>query len=730
MKHILALTILFLSATCIYAQSCPSGTVPIQGGGTCATSAAGALTNLGGAALSGATFTGPVSAPQIGPVYIADNYAGADCGAKINAAITASGGIGTIQVGVGCGYNIDTLVNPIGASVQIQFTEFGTWWLSEPIINGNGGSIFGPPASESNPPTTLKAVANYRGMCPADVAGTAYSAMICEQAGSTLRDISIHGNAMPGDSYQPSSVVTSYAASGGVCTLQGTNTFASGQPIWFNIASGPTFLNPELPQYLVLSSGLSGSQFKVNCPGQTGSGSVTGTAAAAIQDVLLQNGGQGTISNVAIVFASEDGLHATSTFYPAPTASEVMALNTIVYIYSNTGLPQLYKVTVAGTGTSSYPSACTPALGSTCTWGGVTFQNIGATYDNTTSNMWVGPNVLSYQNGRDGLFAERDQDWLVSEKVLFEANGRDGVHLEDSGTFRFAADDWGGNGRYGFYAAAVNSACAAQNGAGGHFISGSQFAGNVSGDVVADGSRASTTGFCSVPSTYQQAGSIVITGNKFDGPATSASLTNAVQFVDAGGNDLTGNHFGGGYYSPLYNYFVTSKFSILTGAARQPNSISSIAVATNYAGMSYQAQSPLLLVAGVDVADATITPGAKTMWGDLIINGSLTVTNTGTLSSPLPENYVLQNLTIATSLGVPISPWVAESQGSGVNPVITACPSCADPFGNTGTGVYTIVFNLGAAEPRLSPSLSLSLLALSLSLLLLSLLLSHITHGH
>ena len=63
MKRIIALTILFLSAFCVYAQHCPSGSVPIQGGGTCATTAAGALANLGGAALSGAAFTGPVRAP-------------------------------------------------------------------------------------------------------------------------------------------------------------------------------------------------------------------------------------------------------------------------------------------------------------------------------------------------------------------------------------------------------------------------------------------------------------------------------------------------------------------------------------------------------------------------------------------------------------------------------------------------------------------------------------------
>jgi hypothetical protein len=60
MKRIAILTILFLSATCIYAQSCPSGTVPIQGGGTCATTAAGALANLGGQPVS---FTGTADPP-------------------------------------------------------------------------------------------------------------------------------------------------------------------------------------------------------------------------------------------------------------------------------------------------------------------------------------------------------------------------------------------------------------------------------------------------------------------------------------------------------------------------------------------------------------------------------------------------------------------------------------------------------------------------------------------
>ena len=63
MKRIIALTILFLSASCVYAQHCPSGTVPIQGGGTCATTAAGALANLGGASVN--LWRGPLNFQSI-----------------------------------------------------------------------------------------------------------------------------------------------------------------------------------------------------------------------------------------------------------------------------------------------------------------------------------------------------------------------------------------------------------------------------------------------------------------------------------------------------------------------------------------------------------------------------------------------------------------------------------------------------------------------------------------
>jgi hypothetical protein len=63
--------------------------LPISGGGTGATTAAGALSNLGAAPMSGASFTGPIAAPSVNTVVNADVFAGSDLGQKINNAVSA-----------------------------------------------------------------------------------------------------------------------------------------------------------------------------------------------------------------------------------------------------------------------------------------------------------------------------------------------------------------------------------------------------------------------------------------------------------------------------------------------------------------------------------------------------------------------------------------------------------------------------------------------------------------
>lgn len=71
-------------------NNCWTGEWGLPCGGTGATTAAGALANLGGVALAGAAFTGPVSAPGVNNALEASQFVGADNGAKINAAISYS----------------------------------------------------------------------------------------------------------------------------------------------------------------------------------------------------------------------------------------------------------------------------------------------------------------------------------------------------------------------------------------------------------------------------------------------------------------------------------------------------------------------------------------------------------------------------------------------------------------------------------------------------------------
>ncbi|MGD0729809.1 MAG: hypothetical protein ABR956_00995 [Terracidiphilus sp.] len=76
--------------------------VPVTAGGTGATTAAGALANLGGAALTGATFTGPVAALSTNGVQTVPS------GGNIQAAITAAGTNGTVNLTPGVTYTVTT----------------------------------------------------------------------------------------------------------------------------------------------------------------------------------------------------------------------------------------------------------------------------------------------------------------------------------------------------------------------------------------------------------------------------------------------------------------------------------------------------------------------------------------------------------------------------------------------------------------------------------------------
>jgi hypothetical protein len=67
--------------------------------------------------------------------------------------------------------------------------------------------------------------------------------------------------------------------------------------------------------------------------------------------------------------------------------------------------------------------------------------------------------------------------------------------------------------------------------------------------------------------------------------------------------------------------------------------------------------------------------------------------------NPEPENYALYDQVLTNGV------WIANQTDGALAPTVTSCPGCTDPNGNTGTGVYNIVFSLnGHTFPTLGYS--------------------------
>jgi hypothetical protein len=179
--------------------------VPLSAGGTGAITAAGALTSLGaqaavaGLATNGSngilvtgngTFGGNVLAQKSQNILLADAFPGADCGARINAALTVLAGAGTVQVTQACGTSWNTGVT-LGTGQGIQFTQPGTsggvsgiYTLSQPISMGANAFISGIPSGTLRSNVSLQ-----------EAAGANLNSLIhITGSYATLRDIGIDGN--------------------------------------------------------------------------------------------------------------------------------------------------------------------------------------------------------------------------------------------------------------------------------------------------------------------------------------------------------------------------------------------------------------------------------------------------------------------------------------------------------------------------------------------------------
>jgi len=197
-----------------------SGIVPIVDGGTGATTAAGALVNLGAAPAFTLTTTG-TSGPATygGNVINIPQYAG-------------SGGAGVTQIIAGT----NVTVSPSGGTGAVTINATG---------GGSGGVQY-------NPPNTV---------------------YMWGAGDSSISD--------DGRLYGGSTTATAANCNGTVCIITAPNSYAAGQTIWIDGTWSPSFLNTvTAPQYLgtghgfyqVISTGLSSTQFEFAYTSASGTG--------------------------------------------------------------------------------------------------------------------------------------------------------------------------------------------------------------------------------------------------------------------------------------------------------------------------------------------------------------------------------------------------------------------------------------------------------------------------
>jgi hypothetical protein len=180
--------------------------IPLNQGGSAATTAAGAFTNI---VAPGGSLTGPLNGPAINSIFNAASFPGSDCGAKIMAALTSSSGLngqpGTVQVNNACGMAWTTAVT-VGTNQSLQLTQAGVYTVTHPITLGQEASLSA---------ATPRGSSNFSAYTLQAAAGADLTNLLTMEEGSTVADINLDGNQANGGMTGLSSAVLTTVTNGG-----------------------------------------------------------------------------------------------------------------------------------------------------------------------------------------------------------------------------------------------------------------------------------------------------------------------------------------------------------------------------------------------------------------------------------------------------------------------------------------------------------------------------------
>ncbi len=272
-----------------------TSTVSVTAGGTGSATAAGALTNLGGAALTGASFTGPVSTSgtfsaanntSIGPRYDVTNSA---YGAKGDGSTDDTA---AIQAAFNACYNGGVV--PYGGVVE--FPGRHTYNVSATINAFDSCRIEGVTGSASTPGAPPRLAWN----------------------GATAGSVS---------------TITAFSITSNAVTFTAANSLTAGQYVDIEGLTAGSYLNRSIMQ--VSSTGLSGSQFTATLPyGWSNVTTTSDSGTATTVNVLLAFDSnaryQQSISNMELVPASTaaSGSLQVDVYYGSRVDTGTQILNT------------------------------------------------------------------------------------------------------------------------------------------------------------------------------------------------------------------------------------------------------------------------------------------------------------------------------------------------------------------------------------------------------------------